>query len=72
VGTGKGSSVLEVINAFEKVSKTKLNYKIVGRRSGDITAAYADTTLANNELKWKAELSLEDALLAAWNWQKTL
>jgi UDP-glucose 4-epimerase len=72
VGTGKGSSVLEVINAFEKVSNTKLNYKIVGRREGDITAAYADTTLANNELKWKAELTLKDALLSAWNWQKTL
>lgn len=72
VGTGKGSSVLEVINAFEKVSKTKLNYKIVGRREGDITAAYADTTLANNELKWKAELSLEEALLSAWKWQQTL
>ncbi len=72
VGTGKGSSVLEVINAFEKVSNTKLNYKIVGRREGDITAAYADTTLANKELNWKAKLTLEDALLAAWNWQLQL
>ncbi|MDP3352166.1 MAG: UDP-glucose 4-epimerase GalE [Flavobacteriaceae bacterium] len=72
VGTGKGSSVLEVINAFEKVSNIKLNYKIVGRREGDITAAYADTNLANKELKWKAELTLEDALLSAWNWQLQL
>lgn len=72
VGTGKGSSVLEVINAFEKVSNTKLNYKIVGRREGDITAAFADTTLANNELNWKAELTLEEALLSAWNWQLQL
>ncbi|MDP2089036.1 MAG: UDP-glucose 4-epimerase GalE [Flavobacteriaceae bacterium] len=72
VGTGKGSSVLEVIKQFEKVSQTKLNYKIVGRREGDITATYADTTLANNELNWKAELTLEEALLSAWNWQKTL
>ncbi len=70
VGTGKGSSVLEVITAFEKVSDRKLNYKIVGRREGDITSAYADTSLANNELGWKSTLTLEDALLSAWNWQE--
>ena len=69
VGTGTGSSVLEVIQAFEKVAKTKLNYKIVGRREGDITAAYADTSLAKIELGWKTEKTLEEALLAAWNWQ---
>ena len=69
VGTGKGSSVLEVIKAFENVSNTKLNYKIVDRREGDITAAYADTNLANNELGWKTEKTLEEALLAAWKWQ---
>ena len=70
IGTGKGSSVLEVIKAFEKVTNTKLNYKIVGRREGDITAAYADMTLANEELGWKNEKTLEDALLSAWKWQK--
>ncbi len=69
IGTGKGSSVLEVINAFEKVSQRKLNYKIVGRREGDITAAYADTSLANKELGWKAALGLEEALASAWQWQ---
>jgi len=69
VGTGTGSSVLEVIQAFEKVSKTKLNYKIVGRRDGDITSAFADTTLAKVELGWKTEKTLEEALLAAWQWQ---
>ena len=69
VGTGTGSSVLEVIQAFEKVSKTKLNYKIVGRREGDITSAYADTTLAKVELGWKTEKTLDEALLAAWQWQ---
>jgi UDP-glucose 4-epimerase len=69
VGTGKGSSVLEVIKAFEKVSKTNLNYKIVGRREGDIISAYADTSLANKELEWKAELGLEEALASAWQWQ---
>lgn len=69
IGTGKGSSVLEVIKAFEKVSKKDLNYKIVARREGDITAAYADTSLANKELNWKAKLGLEEALASAWQWQ---
>lgn len=69
VGTGKGSSVLEIINAFEKVNNLKLNYKIVGRREGDITAAFTDTTIANKELNWKTEKSLEDALESAWKWQ---
>ena len=70
VGTGTGSSVLEVIKAFEKVSDKNLNYKIVGRREGDITSAYADTTLANKELNWKANKTLEDGLKSAWEWQK--
>ena len=69
VGTGTGSSVLEVIKAFEKVSEKSLNYKIVGKREGDVTAAYADTTSANKELGWKSEKTLEDALLDAWKWQ---
>ncbi|HEY9169283.1 MAG TPA: UDP-glucose 4-epimerase GalE [Lutibacter sp.] len=71
LGTGKGNSVLEVIQTFEKVSGKKLNYKFVDRREGDITSAYADTTIANKELGWKAELTLEDALLSAWKWQLT-
>ena len=72
VGTGKGSSVLEVTKAFEKVSGQALPYKIVGRRAGDVIAAYADTQKANRELQWKAKQSLEDALLSAWNWEKKL
>lgn len=72
LGTGKGNSVLEVIQTFEKVTGKKLNYKFVNRREGDITAAYADTAIANKELGWKAELSLDDALLSAWKWQLTL
>ncbi|OSY87408.1 UDP-galactose-4-epimerase [Tenacibaculum holothuriorum] len=71
VGTGKGSSVLEVINSFEKVTNKKLNYKIVGRRAGDITAAYADTTIANKELNWKTEKTLDEALLSSWKWQES-
>ena len=72
IGTGKGTSVLEVIKAFEKVTNQPLNYNIVGRREGDIIEAYADTSLANTELKWKAELNLEEALDSAWKWQLTL
>ena len=72
LGTGTGSSVLEVINAFEKVSDQKLNYQIVGRREGDITEAYANTEKANSILGWKTELSLEDALSSAWKWEKKI
>ncbi len=70
VGTGTGSTVLEVIQSFEKVSDRKLNYQIVERREGDITAAYADTTKANNELGWKAKSSLDDSLSSAWKWEQ--
>jgi len=70
LGTGKGSSVLEVISAFENATGHKLNYKIVPRRPGDVTEAYADTTKANNVLGWKAELTLEDALASAWKWEQ--
>lgn len=70
LGTGKGSSVLEIINAFEKSTGVKLPYKIVDRRAGDVEKTWADTTLANEELGWKAETSLEDTLLSAWNWEK--
>ena len=72
LGTGKGNSVLEVIKSFEKVTGKKVNYKLVDRREGDITAAYADTNFANDELGWKTELSLDDALLSAWKWQEAL
>ena len=70
IGTGTGSSVLEVIKAFEKVSGEKLNYKIANRRAGDIVSAYADTTKANQELGWKANLTLDDAMLSAWKWEQ--
>ncbi|WP_264512425.1 UDP-glucose 4-epimerase GalE [Flavobacterium sp. N1719] len=72
LGTGKGSSVLEVIKAFEKVSGKALNYQIVGRREGDITEAYANTDRANNVLGWKAELGLEEALASAWKWEQKI
>ena len=69
LGTGKGSSVLEVIQSFERVTSLKLNYKIAARRAGDVISAYADTTKANNELGWKAELTLDDAMKSAWKWE---
>jgi UDP-glucose 4-epimerase len=72
LGTGKGSSVLEVVNAFEKVSGRKLNYRIAPRRSGDVEKIYASTEKAENVLGWKTKLSLEDALADAWCWQQKL
>lgn len=70
VGTGKGSSVMEIIKTFEKVTQQSLKYKIVARREGDITAAYADTTKANEVLGWSPQETLEEALLSAWKWQQ--
>ena len=72
LGTGKGSSVLDVIKSFEKVSGKKLNYKIVERRAGDVISAYADTNKANNVLGWKSSLSLDDAMLSAWRWEQKI
>ena len=59
LGTGKGHSVLEIIKAFEKATGEKVKYNLYPRRPGDIAVVYADTTLANTELGWKAEASLE-------------
>ncbi|MFH0854703.1 MAG: UDP-glucose 4-epimerase GalE [bacterium] len=70
LGTGKGSSVLEIIKTFERVNNIKASYKIVERRLGDIAEVWADASLANRELGWIAEKSLGDALRDAWNWEK--
>ena len=72
LGTGKGSSVLEVIKTFERVSGEKLNYEITARREGDIIEAYADTSKANNVLGWKATLSLAQGIKSAWDWEKKI
>ncbi len=72
LGTGTGSSVLEVIHSFEKVSKQKLPYKIVGRREGDITSAYANTDKANDVLGWKAHSTLDEAMASAWKWEQKI
>ncbi len=72
VGTGNGVSVLELVESFQRVNELKLNYKIAPRRPGDVVAIWADTTLANDELGWKAERSLDDTLRSAWAWEKNV
>lgn len=72
VGTGEGVSVLGLLKVFEKATGQKVNYKIVGRRAGDIEKIYADTTKANEVLGWRSEVSLEETLLSAWNWEKRI
>lgn len=72
LGTGNGVSVLEAVNAFEKATGVKLNYRIVGRRAGDVEKIWADTTYANEELGWKAETGLEETMLSAWLWEKRI
>lgn len=70
IGTGRGVSVMEIIKSFEKVSGQNLNYKIVGRRAGDVEKVWADTAKANNVLGWKAEKNLDETVLSAWNWEQ--
>jgi UDP-glucose 4-epimerase len=72
VGTGRPVSVYELVTAFEKVNGVELNYKFVDRRPGDVVAIWADTTLANEELGWKAERTIEETLASAWAWEKHL
>lgn len=72
VGTGRGLSVLELVHAFEEATGVKLNYRIAGRRAGDIVKVWADPEKANNVLGWHAEESIEDTLRSAWKWQQHL
>lgn len=72
VGTGRGLTVLQLVEAFEKVNNLKLNYKVVGRRAGDIEKIWAETSYANNELGWKANKTIEETLASAWAWEKHL
>ena len=72
IGTGKGTSVLELINGFEKATGVKLNYQIVGRRPGDIEKVWGNVDKANKVLGWKADTPLEDVLASAWKWQVAL
>ena len=70
IGTGNGFSVFEVIKSFEKSTGIKLRYKVVPRRAGDIEQIWADTTIGNNELGWKAEKSIDEMTLSAWKWEQ--
>ena len=72
IGTGRGTSVLELINAFEKATGVRLNYKIVGRRAGDIEKVWGNVDKANQKLGWRADTPLEDVLATAWRWQVAL
>lgn len=72
IGTGRGVSVLELIHTFESATGVKLNYRIVGRRAGDIEQVWADPAKANKVLGWHAETGLDDTLRSAWNWQLKL
>ncbi len=69
IGTGKGSSVLEVIYAFEQTTGVKLNYKIGPRRGGDIEQIWGDVNKSKNILKWQTELDLDTMMLSAWEWE---
>jgi UDP-glucose 4-epimerase len=72
LGTGVGLSVLDIINTFEKVNDIKIPYRIVGRREGDVEQVWADPTVANEILGWKAEETVEETLRSAWEWEKKI
>jgi len=70
LGTGAGVSVLEMIKAFEQATGLSVKYRITERRPGDVEKVWADTSLANKELGWKAQVSLNETLLSAWRWEQ--
>ena len=72
IGTGQPLSVMELVNAFRKATGVQLNWRIAPRRAGDVTAIWADPSLANRELGWRAERPIEETLAAAWAWEKRL
>jgi UDP-glucose 4-epimerase len=70
LGTGRGYSVLEVIQGFEKASGRAVAYRVAQRRPGDAASCYADPAKAERELNWKAEFDLEQMCIDSWNWQR--
>jgi UDP-glucose 4-epimerase len=72
LGMGKGVSVFEVIAAFERATGEKVKYTVTARRPGDIEKIWADPSLANRELKWKTEITLDEAMETAWRWEKKI
>jgi UDP-glucose 4-epimerase len=69
LGTGRGYSVLQLIEAFSKAANKEIPYKIAGRRKGDIAICYADCSKANRELDWKAEMDIDEMCVDGWRWQ---
>jgi len=72
LGTGEGSTVLQIIHAFERVTGIKLKYEIGPRRSGDVEKVWGDVNKSSNKLHWKTELNVDDMMLSAWEWEKYL
>jgi UDP-glucose 4-epimerase len=72
VGTGRGTSVLELINSFQAINHIEVPHVLGERRDGDIVKIYADTTKINNKLNWSSQYSMEDAIAHSWNWQQNL
>lgn len=72
LGTGKGSSVKEVVDSFQEVNDIQLKHRYTDRRPGDVEQVWADTSLANEELKWQCQYSIADALKSAWQWEKRI
>ena len=72
LGTGKGTTVLEIIRSFEETSMQKLNYELGPRRSGDVESIYADKSKAKETLNWEAQLSVQDMVASAWKWQQNM
>lgn len=72
VGTGRAVSVFELVESFERVNHLKLNYRVAPRRAGDVVAVWADTSMANAELGWRAERTIDETLKSAWEWEKNV
>jgi len=72
IGTGQGTSILEVIHLFEKIADMKLNWQFADRRKGDVIEIYANAEKANQLLNWKSKFTVADAINDAWNWEKKL
>jgi UDP-glucose 4-epimerase len=70
IGTGNGVSVAQIVAAFENATGIKIKHRYAPRRAGDVTAAYADSSLAKEKLGWEAKISLEETLRSAWNWEQ--
>ncbi len=71
LGTGRGSSVLEMVHTFERVNGVRVPYRIAERRPGDLATVYADPSKSNRDLHWKTEKDLDDMCRDSWHWQSS-